>query len=956
MKRTLFLVILFLFLQSCGGKTGPAPIPTAASPEAVCGNGTCESAEGAVACPEDCATSAALPPATATPPPPATLPATFTPTITPTPGPFDLSANPYAGLPSEGRIGQLGRGAVQDIHFNAEGNLAVLSASGIWTYDGRSLQTISTPSGEKPFGLESTIPLAWSPDGKYQAGARDQQVILWVISTGTDKRYNTSTDFSYHDVSTLAWSSDGRSLAAGAENGDIFIFLVDAGLGDPLILNAKYRINALAWTQDGRTLASASGGDAIILWDVTTGAQIQTLKSEQGSLKQMIFSPDGRYLAGGFYSFSSKALVIWDAATGEQVGLLEDAFYNMDMAFSPDNRHLAVGSRYDLVVWDITTGSQSATFKGEGVFIKRTLWSPDGGSLVSLQENGTLTIWDAADGQQTGLTMGHLAAVDRLAWSPQGSPLASAVRDTGVLLWDTSTWQLLGTLWADQIGYLQDIAWSPDGRILAGGFGSRMVSAGTIRLVDPVTGAETSMSGHEYWVSCLAWSPDGKTLASGSNDTTLILWDPATQQQIRTLKGHTGWVYDVAFSPDGSTLASAARSILNGTRLEVILWDVATGRQLRSMGRKASNFETEATLVWSADGGTLTAYMDGDTALFDAATGQELPASRDLPTYSAQKAFSPDNLFVAYGTDDGMIILDDNPYLPKTPTPSLTPTPSPTRDPKITPSATPTVGLGSVLYSTGDGRPMVFVPAGPFLMGASADDPDADPDEKPQHELSLEAFWIDQYEVTHADYAACVQAGSCTVPSALDTNGFPYDFAAEIHDAPVINVSWDQASAYCAWAGKTLPTEAQWEKAARGTDARIYPWGKDADAFGKAWFCSNCIYDPDYPDVRDDFSRPAAVGSFPEGVSPYGAFDMAGNVWEWVLDWYAANTYSIPGMEGHDGPQSGEIRVVRGGSWTNYSTALRTTYREARNPLSTWIDIGFRCVMQHDLSKLTGGK
>jgi WD40 repeat protein len=942
MKRTLILALLCLLLQACGGKTTAAPAPAPVSPQAVCGNGACESGEDPAICPADCAAPEQSPQSTATLLPSLTFTSTLTPTSTPIPGPFDLSANPYAGLSSPGRIGTLGRGAVWDLHYGADGTLAVLSASGIWTYDGRSLQTVSTPSQEGQLQPESEVPLVWSPDGSTLAGAQGHDVYLWNALTGEEVSTNI-TGFAYV-INTLAWSPDGLQLAAGTVNGGIHVYRMDAGLKDPLELKAPDRIRSLAWSPDGRMLASGQDDHTITLWDSVSGAQMGALDLGGDTAWQLAWSPDGRYLALGL---SSRDLWVWDVLSGESIVRLIDEFQVGGLAFSPDGRRLAVGSAHDLAVWDLGSGAQAATLKGGPGYPARILWSPDGGSLVSLQENGTLTAWDAAGGQQTGLTMGHLSAVDRLAWSPQGSPLASAIRDTGVLLWDTDSWQPKQTLWEDQITDLKDIAWSPDGAVLAGGFGSRTISAGTIRLVDLASGSETSMSGHEYWVTCLAWSPDGSTLASGSNDTRVILWDPAARQPLRTLNGHTGWVYDVAFSPDGKTLASAARMNSNGSSLDVILWEAATGRQVRRMSQKVPGQFTEATLLWSADGSTLTAYMNAGAgvAVFNAVTGQLQPTSRDLPSYSANTAYSPDNQLVAYGSDDGTITLDDNPYLPKAPTPTRTPSPSPTRDPKITPSATPTVGAGSVMFSTGDRRPMVFVPAGPFLMGASSEDVDADTDEKPQHTVTLDAFWIDQYEVTHDDYTVCVQAGACSAPAAEDTNGFSYDFAAAIEDAPVINVSWNQAAAYCTWAGKRLPSEAEWEKAARGTDARIYPWGNDPDAFRIAWYCFSCIYHPDFPDVRDDFSRPASVGSFPDGVSPYGAFDMAGNVWEWVLDWYASGTYSGPDLTNPSGPESGEMRVIRGGSWTNASTSLRTTYREARNPLSTWIDIGFRCVM-----------
>jgi formylglycine-generating enzyme required for sulfatase activity len=243
------------------------------------------------------------------------------------------------------------------------------------------------------------------------------------------------------------------------------------------------------------------------------------------------------------------------------------------------------------------------------------------------------------------------------------------------------------------------------------------------------------------------------------------------------------------------------------------------------------------------------------------------------------------------------------------------------------------------MFSLGDQRPMAFIPAGPFLMGASETDENAAPEERPQREVVVEAFWIDLYEVTHEEYALCVQVGDCNSPAELDSRGFSYEYAAAIRNSPVINVSWDNAAGYCAWAGKRLPTEAEWEKAARGTDARLYPWGNDPDAFHKAWYCNGCIYVPDHPEVYDDFSRPMEVGFFTDGVSPYGVFDMAGNVWEWVDGWFA------------DG-----LRPARGGGWTSQSISLRVTAREGRDPTSTWVDVGFRCAMADDRSRLISEK
>jgi formylglycine-generating enzyme required for sulfatase activity len=219
---------------------------------------------------------------------------------------------------------------------------------------------------------------------------------------------------------------------------------------------------------------------------------------------------------------------------------------------------------------------------------------------------------------------------------------------------------------------------------------------------------------------------------------------------------------------------------------------------------------------------------------------------------------------------------------------------------------------------------MVFVPDGEFLMGSGDSDADADSDEQPQHSVYLDAYWIDQTEVTQATYARCVAEGKCTEPmhaSAYAQAGYA--------DHPVIGVTWFQASDYCAWAGRRLPTEAEWEKAARGTDARLYPWGNTEPS-------SKVL----------NFNRQAgdttAVGVYPAGASPYGALDMAGNVWEWVADWYEEDYYTRSPSENPLGPPSGNRRALRGGAWGVEARAVRVTNRFWAFPSRNDLD-GFRC-------------
>jgi formylglycine-generating enzyme required for sulfatase activity len=214
---------------------------------------------------------------------------------------------------------------------------------------------------------------------------------------------------------------------------------------------------------------------------------------------------------------------------------------------------------------------------------------------------------------------------------------------------------------------------------------------------------------------------------------------------------------------------------------------------------------------------------------------------------------------------------------------------------------------------------MVLVPAGEFTMGSNDY-----PSEKPPHRVYLDGFHIDKYEVTNALYRRFMAATSRSAPSY--SNDEQWNGASR----PVVGVSWDDADAYCKWAGKRLPTEAQWEKAVRGTDGRKYPWGEQWDASKANSFESR-------------LGETAPVGSYAGGVSPYGAHDMAGNVWEWVADWYDENYYKQSPERNPQGPGSGRSRVVRGGSWSGKPIGLRSSHRNGVTPDGRFFDIGFRC-------------
>lgn len=240
-----------------------------------------------------------------------------------------------------------------------------------------------------------------------------------------------------------------------------------------------------------------------------------------------------------------------------------------------------------------------------------------------------------------------------------------------------------------------------------------------------------------------------------------------------------------------------------------------------------------------------------------------------------------------------------------------------------------------------DGAVMVFVPAGDFLMGSS----DADiklyeeifplrdisrfDNERPQRKVYLDAFYIDQFEVTNKQFKKFLTETGYKPKLYLDRP--PYNEP----NLPAAVLDWTDAITYAEWAGKRLPTEAEWEKAARGTDGRIWPWGNEWDA--------TKLSGNDGTGLIDGYELTAPIGQFPQGVSPYGAYDMAGNLWEWVSDWYDPDYYDYAPNTNPAGPETGDGHVLKGGGWAENLDFTRCANRFGGNPGS--LIIGFRCAM-----------
>jgi formylglycine-generating enzyme len=246
-----------------------------------------------------------------------------------------------------------------------------------------------------------------------------------------------------------------------------------------------------------------------------------------------------------------------------------------------------------------------------------------------------------------------------------------------------------------------------------------------------------------------------------------------------------------------------------------------------------------------------------------------------------------------------------------------------------------------------DGTPMVLIPAGEFQMGSPGGGlfgmgAEGEADEHPQHAVYLDAFYIGKLKITNSQYQTFIKATghraptNCCDPAKFDIwrGGIPFEGTA---DLPVINVDWHDAFSYCAWAGGRLPTEAEWEKAARGTDGRIYPWGNQAATRSLANFS---LQEISYWDGPLSLTR---VNQYDSGQSPYGVFDMAGNVWDWVQDWYSENYYQDSPSRNPMGPAKGTAKVIRGGSWRNTPDMLRSANRNKHHPSERRVYVGFRC-------------
>lgn len=607
----------------------------------------------------------------------------------------------------------------------------------------------------------------------------------------------------------------------------------------------------------------------------------------------------------------------------------------------------------------------------------------DQGSGIISIEGDTLSTYTVENGLPSN-------DINSLYIDPNGELWVSTLDGLAKSVTDNA-WQLYGTQGSILSGQIQSISMAPDGSLWVAslGGGASHYDGNSWQNYTTRSGLESNA----FWSSAIA--PDGTVWLGTWYRGTIMSFDGTTWQSYGEADGLAsgGYVWSLTVAINGTVWAGTSNGVASFTGHK---WQMYTSSNGPSLNDVRSIVVDQSGDVWISSydyesGGKIARFSDGVWKVYDTEDGltagdavMALAISPDgalfagtynglfrlvnnrweaiieNPTYINDIAFTEDGALWIATEFDGIQKFDNNfkslenyrlgDGLPGLRMKSI----AVTSDGVIWAGGeggvarfSPKVDIGSTRIRQKDNMELVYIPAGTFTMGVS--------DEKiewimnqnwcsdcerwifdsgqPEHEVFLDAYWIDKNEITNKQYSLCVSSGACKEPSNFGSSSRSnYIKNSQFADYPVIYVSWFDAKNYCTWAGGRLPTEAEWEKAARGTDGRIYPWGNNAPT---SQLANSSL-------SLDDTTE---VGSFLKGASPYGILDMVGNVWEWLADWHSDTYYKYSSRSNPTGPISGDSRSLRGGGWSDYDVNYISTSRNANYPNGTSEFGGFRCVV-----------
>lgn len=539
-------------------------------------------------------------------------------------------------------------------------------------------QTLRTVTTDHPDNIHR---LAWTPDGRWLASASADQIRVWDAASGKNlhtflmaaDRINTvawapdsrrlavivGTRLEIWDggagtpilsrsveppreVSGVAWSPDGAHVATSADWPGSLVKIYEATTGKEQASLAGHdgTIYCLAWNPQSHWLASASADQTVKVWDVEARREWKTLAPQNGWVTRVTWAPDGRYLA---LATAGSTVQVWDAATGTKLRTFRGHLGPVsDVAWSPDGKHLASAGGQVVRMWDPHTDPEVRHLRGHGAIVRAVAWSPDGRQLASAASDRRILFWDPTTRTQVRALQGHAAELRALAW---GLPdrLASVDTSGQVIVWDLSTNKALFQQKLAPSNHLS-LAFHPKGRLLAGASFGHDTS---IILWDVATGQQVArLEGHRRPVGCVRWRPDGRGLATGAQDGTLLWNAPFPQPATPTKLPPANWT--LAWSPDGQLLAGATGNL-------VTVWRAATAQRVLTL---SGHTGCVLSLAWHPHGRRLASSAEeGAIKLWDMETGLEI-----LTLQAADKtrdiAWSPDGQRLAAAAGDTVQVWD----------------------------------------------------------------------------------------------------------------------------------------------------------------------------------------------------------------------------------------------------------------------------------------------------------